>query len=130
MDENINPEDVVIDASIAVAEILPDEKIAKEIENYFHLFAKSKLNFVAPLLLKYEVTNAMKSAVLQKRTTIMDSKQMLNKFFSLPIVYLDVDFEIALELALKENISVYDSAYLYLSKMYKLKLLTLDEKLA
>ena len=45
------------------------------------------------------------------------------------IEYQTIDFKINIKLSLKHNLSFYDAAYLYLAKINKCKLLTLDKKL-
>jgi len=124
------PSAAVIDASFVLARLFPDEKHTPKVAAYFDRFAQGKLKLIAPQLLKYEVTNALRSALVQKRLTSRTAKQLLQEFLKLPIDYLEVEFEQVLTLAVKYKISAYDAAYVFLVKKKQLPLLSLDKKLA
>jgi predicted nucleic acid-binding protein len=121
---------IVIDASSALSEILPDEKQpSPKIRKYFLRFENQEIDFLAPMLLKYEMANALKSAVLQKRLALNLAKEILVKFLQLPIIYIETDFQKALDLAIKHKISAYDASYIQLAKTRNLKFISLDAKL-
>jgi len=130
MDTNTNFDAKIIDSSIVLAELLPDEKNSHIVEKYFTDFFERKLDFIAPSLLKYEVVNSFRSQFLRKRLSVEKTQLLLEKFLSWSIIYKDVDFKDVLKLAILTNTTVYDASYLYLSKIYDLKLLTLDKKLS
>lgn len=124
---------VVVDASIILAGILPDEKVIEPYKTYFHLFRQKKLEFVAPNILKSEVANGLRSAVLQKRFLGSLVEKIFDRFLEMIIGYSEIDYPQTLSLAIKHNLSFYDASYLYLAKLKKCKLLTLDsclEKMA
>ena len=118
-----------VDASIVLAELLPDEENTPKVEKYFSDFFNGKTDFIAPPILKYEVANSFKSQFLRKRLTFEKAGALLRIFLSWPIVYKEVDFKDVFKLAVLENLSVYDASYLYLAKEYDCELITLDEKL-
>lgn len=123
------PSVAVIDASFVLARLLPDEKQTPKVASYFDRFAQGKLKLIAPQLLPYEVTNALRSGVLQRRLTLSIAKQLTQGFLKLPIDYHQIDFEPVLALAIKHRLSAYDAAYVALAKKRKLTLLSLDRKL-
>lgn len=132
MDENTKRPSfskVVVDASFILAKLLPDEKQKFLVSDYFERFAKEKISFFAPSLLKYEITNALRSAIAQRRLTLNLAKKILREFLKLPIDYKNIDFPEVLKLSEKMQISVYDTAYVFLAKTNKVPLLTLDKKL-
>lgn len=127
MDENTKL--VVVDSSFVLARILPDEKPMSIVFETFRKFNSGELMFVAPTLLKYEVTNSLKSSVLQKRVDQKTAQKILTKFLKLKVKYEEVDFSKTFEISIKHNISAYDAAYVYLSKLHQVPLLSLDQKL-
>jgi len=130
MATNIDPSFIEVDASIILAELLPDEQNFPKVEEYFNDFSEKKVNFIAPTILKYEVANALKNISSERKLTLQNKKDLLKEFLSWPIVYKDVNFYDIFKLATLENLTVYDASYLYLSKINNCKLLTLDKKLA
>ncbi len=130
MEENTRSKYKVVDASVVIAELLPDETLTNKIDKDFHQFIKGQLYFVTPILLKYEIANALKSAILQKRLTLSKAQKLLARFLDLPFIYFEIKFNEVLELAIKENTSVYDAAYLYLARSNNWQLLSLDKKLS
>ena len=120
----------VIDASAVLAFILPDESTPKSVNHAFTNFAQGKLRLIAPDLLKLEISNALRSAVIKKRMTQKLAKKILNKFLELNIEYQENNnLKQILQIALKHNLSVYDAVYLELSQKCKAELLTLDQQL-
>lgn len=116
-----------VDASFILAYLLPDEKIPdKEI---FIQHNAGKIQFISVYLLPFEVLNSLKCAVKQKRLSKFLANGLMEKFFDLDIDLLPVEFEEVFKLAIKENLTVYDSAYLWLAKNKKVKLQTLDKQL-
>ena len=120
----------VIDASFLISIIFPDEKVSSENSDYIKDFRTDKITFQSCEPLKYEIYNCLKSAILQKRIT-KEKVAIIEKAFKLmKIEYKTIDFSKTFELALKYNLTFYDASYLYLAKINKRKLLTLDKKLA
>ena len=89
MEENIDPQPaiIVIDASVILAKLLPDEGQISKLEHYYIQFAANKLDFAAPVLLKFELTNALRSSVLRKRVSEEAATRLLKEVLKLPIYY-------------------------------------------
>lgn len=130
MEEDIDPQPaiIVIDASVVLAKLLPDEEQISKLEHYYIQFAANKLDFAAPVLLKFEVTNALRSSVLRKRVLEKAATRLLKEFLKLPIYYQDVSFKRALAIALERQISAYDAAYVSLAFDLKVPLVSLDKR--
>ena len=92
---------IVVDASAMLAKLLPDEKTLAQIKDYFNLFSRGKISFMAPVLLPFEVANGLRSAVKQKRLTEKTAAKLLDEFLKLDISYRRIDFASALKLAIK-----------------------------
>lgn len=123
------PSQIVVDASAMLAKLLPDEKTLAQIEDYFRLFSRGKISFMAPVLLPFEVANGLRSAVKQKRLAEKTAAKLLDEFLKLDIGYRRIDFASALKLAIKNETSVYDAAYISLAAGEKIPLLSLDQRL-
>jgi len=120
---------VVVDASVILAKLLPDEKQSLKVKKLFASFGKKEVDFVAPPLLKLEITNALRSAVNQKRLNQLVADKLLAAFLELPVIYQEVDYREVLKIALERNFSAYDAAYVFLAKKRKIPLVSLDQKL-
>ena len=125
-----SPQYLVIDASVLLCRFLPDEKPPENISVLFKKYEAGSIKFIVPELLKYEIANSLKSGVLQKRLSLETAQNILASILLLTINYLDADFQVCLNLAVKYNISVYDAAYEALARKHKTRLITLDDNLA
>lgn len=122
------PAVVVVDASVVLAELLPDETNLN-FSKYFDGLVNLEVIMFAPQLLKYEFANSLKSAVLRKRVTPKNSEKILKVFLGLAIKYEEIDYGEALKKSVKYNLSYYDASYLQLAKEKGVKLLSFDKRL-
>lgn len=120
---------IVIDASSILSFIFPDEPTSKEVLLAIRKATKNKANLLAPTLLSYEVGNAIKSAVKQKRINEITATGIIEVFNQIKITYFDPNIVGTISLSLEHNLSFFDAAYLCLAQEQKAKLLTLDTKL-
>jgi len=123
---------VVVDASVVLNWLLPDEKRATETNRIFDELHQKKIRLIAPILLFYEVMNALKSTSLRKRMKWADIVEAMNVFINLKIklVVQEDRGEAIIKTALKLNLTGYDAAYVQLAKDLQVKLLSFDKKLA
>ena len=119
---------IVVDASIVLAFLLPDEK-RLWIDRLFIEYKMGKIKMLSPNILYYEVLNGIRSALLRKRIPLKLAKSLIKKFLKIEIDILEIRWKKAFSLALKHNLSFYDAAYLSLAKKEKIPLLTLDKLL-
>lgn len=120
----------VLDASVVLAWLLPDEQSATAQDIVARLATQRAQ---APALLHYEVGNALSQAVRRGRIGPALRSEMLETFFALPIATEPPDeraIAIATELASQHPITVYDACYIELSLRRALPLATLDRALA
>lgn len=122
-----NIKSVVVDASFILAFLLPDEKLSAEA--LFDQLEKSEVKFFSVKLLPFEVLNSIKIAIKRKRLKTNLANRLVRKFFALKIELLSINYKESFSLAIKENLTVYDAAYLWLAKNKKVKLQTLDKQL-
>ena len=119
----------VVDASFVLAILLPDENV-KALDNTLDLYAQGKIGFFSTHILPFEVLNGIRSAVLRKRINKNLATKLASHFFDLKIPVIDVDFGNTFQLAVRNNLTVYDASYVYLAKSKNIPLLTQDRQLA
>jgi len=127
--KDVNIETVVVDALYIVGYLIPDENQVS-INRTFDDFRENKINFIAPPLLHYEVTNGIKMAVVRKRIEYTLGVKLINDFFALGIDLEEINLADCFTIAYNHGISVYDSCYIWLAKLLNIPLLTLDKRLA
>ncbi|MEZ6256033.1 MAG: type II toxin-antitoxin system VapC family toxin [Patescibacteria group bacterium] len=120
---------VVVDCSAIINYLFPDENINKSLQEFFNDFLENKIDFVAPSLLKIEVGNTLRTAILRQRLSKEDSQQIFKTVLNWDIKYKTPDNLEVFILAITYNISVYDAQYLYLAINEHYPLLTLDKNL-
>jgi len=127
MTEDINfPPKVIVDASVALAFLLPDEK-KTTVDSLFRSFVENKVKILVPEIFYFEVFNGLRSAVIRKRIKAKLAEKLLRNFLNIQVKIKKIDWLANFQLALKENVSFYDAAYLSLSKKEKAPVLTLDK---
>jgi len=127
MEENI--ENFIIDASYLLSVLLPDEALSKKSKVNLSILINENNKFFAPRILEFEVLNSVRTAVLRKRIKKTSVKKLLVNYNKIPINYLDIDRDGVFDISIKHGLTFYDASYLYLAKVNKCKLLTLNEDL-
>ena len=114
----------VVDAS-AIAALLFGEPQAESVASEI-----AAVTLIAPTLLWYEIS----SVCLKKMSAYPDQAPMLRRSLNvlpeLHIEALPVDQSALLDLAIRCNLTIYDSSYLWLASHRECRLLTLDKALA
>jgi len=118
----------VIDASFFLSHLLPDEE-RSDTEDIFDKYVQGEILFVSSNLLKFEVVNAIWVASKRKRIEVSLAKKLVRLFKNYEIKIIQVDINKIFDISIKNNITVYDASYVYLSKTTNYELLTLDKKL-
>ena len=117
----------VLDASVAIAGVIPDESSQRAEAVLSRLTAT---HAVVPSLWIYEVASALRSAESRGRITEADSVLALRGLSALPLTTAEPDIRHVAETARAFGLSVYDASYLALSMSRGLPLATLDTRLA
>ena len=118
----------VVDASFVLSSLLPDEE-SPSADKYIRRHINGDIELISSRIFEFEVFNGFRSAILKKRITKEDTLRLSEKFLKLGIKYEDADIHEAFLVALKENLSVYDASYVYLARLKRISLLTLDSRL-
>ena len=114
---------VLVDANIYLAVILDEPEKKRIVE----LTQNSEL--VSPLVLPYEIGNALSSMFKRDRLTKVQVLNCFNIYNTIPVRLVDVDIKAALQIAFDFNIYAYDAYYLEIAKRFKFNLLSLDMKM-
>lgn len=122
---------VVVDASVALKWFLKNEKDRDKARLLLRQFADGKIKFIMPTLWLYEIANAFKSTISQKMISKVTAKRYLKQVKDLDIVSVDFEsiVDAAFNLSTKLDISIYDAAYVALSKSQNLPFYSADQKL-
>jgi len=120
----------ILDSSVALAWILPDETNP----TLDHLCDRLTDDIaLVPPVWPLEVGNVLLVAVKRGRLTTKDVSQLITELRALPLEIDAASTERAMEetlaLAKKYNVTTYDASYLELAKRRDLPLATLDTKL-
>lgn len=119
----------VVDASVVVASLLPDEPYRDAALVVLTRFLTDDLELLTVPLLKYEAANALWRAVRAGRAQVDDAEEALKAFEDFNIPEKEVSAADALKLACQYDRSAYDSAYLALAQAERAPLITADRRL-
>ena len=123
---------LVIDASVATKWIIPGEPWEEEANMLKNAIASGSLEAYAPTLITYELASAMSKAIRNNVLKPQDGIDALEAVGSLGIKLIPILWKEAaeiLEVVIASGLTIYDSAYLWLSKKLGVRLITADEKL-
>ena len=119
---------VVIDASIVVKWFVEEENY----ENALKIrdkYVEGEIDIIAPELITFEVLNAL---YYKKLFTLLELKEVTNALdaFSFKLFSLKGEYaKKAIEIAIENNITIYDSSYISLALIKNCKMYTADEQL-
>ncbi|GBC91999.1 tRNA(fMet)-specific endonuclease VapC [bacterium HR15] len=122
---------VVVDASVLLKSCLRDEEAVQQVDELLNDFTVGRLVLAAPFLLKYEVNNALRTAVVRGRIDAENAHAALRLLLQAPLLYYESDelAEQALTLSLRYGRSAYDSTYLALAQQLGVWCFTGDRRL-
>lgn len=124
---------VVIDASYTGAWILPDETSAQA-EKILQQVVKGELKLVVPTLWHYEMSNLIAMAQRRKCINTQQAEKAIEILSQIPVETFDhqslVSKQRIQRLAIQNQLSAYDAAYLELADRLDVPLLTNDKSLA
>ena len=124
----------VLDASVVVKWLPPLDKepLAERAKTLLLQWMNAELELFVPDLLAAEVANALWRAARQGRCTREQAKTALSLLMNhkLPVFPSEPLLSQALDIAVEQGRTVYDSIYVSLAKSINAELITADEKLA
>lgn len=122
---------IILDSSVIAKWFFPTEQqsnIAIEIKEDF---VEKRVIIYVPVLIYYEISNILKTAVKSYRVKEADAKLVFKNFLSLDLIVYNTKqiLELSLEKAIKADISSYDAQYIVLAEILNYPLYTSDQKL-
>jgi predicted nucleic acid-binding protein len=124
----------IIDASVALKWCLPaqEEAFTAQAEKFLETYRSTEVMFFVPDLFWPEIGNALWKAVWKGRIVPEQAQKSYAKITDLNFSTVpSLDFvPDALQLAMMNGRSVYDSIYVVLAQKFKAELITADERLA
>ena len=121
--------EIIIDASVLLAWLLPDEIYKPSANNVLGLYRNNVFSFLAPALLPYETVNGIVSSVKRKRITEAQAKDAIKLFQGIDIELIELDVLKVMEYSVKYNMSAYDGSYGYMLSSQNAGFITCDKKL-
>jgi predicted nucleic acid-binding protein len=119
---------MIIDASVLLSAFFPDESQAQA-QAILRTYAASQERLKAPVLVVYEVSNAVWQAERRGRITSAQTDEIMQTVAELDIELLPLDWGEMLPMARQYNRSAYDAAYLTLAQRVGESLVTGDKRL-
>lgn len=117
---------LVIDASVALAAVIPDEQSAWA-EEVVSVVARTGAR--APMLWELEVVSGLRSAELRGRISARDADAALTLLSRLPIRLEQPSAQAVLRLSREHALSAYDAAYLAVAVRHAVPLASHDRAL-
>jgi predicted nucleic acid-binding protein len=115
--------DVIIDTSALIAVIVGETERNKIVE------ITIENTLIGPGSIPWEIGNTFSAMFKQNRLTLKEAQKGLAIFQSIPIRYMEADFDNVLKLSKKTNMYAYDAYFLDCAIRRKAPLLTLDRSL-
>jgi predicted nucleic acid-binding protein len=115
--------DVIIDTSALIAVIVGEPKRNKIVE------ITIGNTLMGPGSIPWEIGNAFSAMFKQHRLTLKEAQKGLAIFQSIPLRYVEADFNNVLKLSKKTKTYAYDAYFLDCAIRQKAPLLTLDRSL-
>ncbi len=123
---------IVIDASVAAKWVIPGEPWEAEARDLMEKIASGEVEAYAPPILPYEVASVIWRAISQGLSKLSEGAEALRALGQLDLRIKAMDWEDLaeiLEIAITTKLTVYDSAYLQLTRRRAAKLITADDEL-
>jgi predicted nucleic acid-binding protein len=124
------PAGVVVDASVALSWILPDEATGRTLQLRSQAVADTRLRLFVPPIFWYETANVLWFAAKRERIAQALAIEALEALLSFQFDICPADPAESLLISFNQGIAVYDSAYLCAAIERKATLWTIDEALA
>lgn len=120
--------EAVVDASIIVKWFVIEENSDKALK-IRDKYVEGELKIIAPELITFEILNALKYKELFNEEELKEISEALQAY-SFSLYPLKGEYaEKTVEVAVKNNITIYDASYVALAIMRKTQMYTADEKL-
>lgn len=114
---------IVVDASVIIAVLINEPGKHKLIE------LTRGANLIAPHSVHWEIGNAFSAMLKRKRITPEQMRLAIREYEKIPIQFVDIELEPALDIAAELGIYAYDAYLIWCALKYDSPLLSLDQSL-
>lgn len=114
---------IVVDASVIIAVLINEPEKHRLIE------LTRGANLIAPHSVHWEIGNAFSAMLKRRRITPEQMRQALREYEKIPIQFVDIELEPALDIAAELGIYAYDAYLIWCALKYDCPLLSLDHSL-
>ena len=111
---------LVVDTSVILAVVLNEPTKAELIR------LTTGAELIAPLSLHWEIGNALSAMLKRKRITEAEAQQALIEYQKIPIRFLDIPLDEALQIVAQYLIYAYDAYFIVCARNQSSALITLD----
>ncbi len=115
--------DIIVDTSVIIA------VIADEPEKATIVRQTRGAALIAPHSIHWEIGNAFSAMLKRKRITMEQAYRAIDIYKTIPIRFVEIELESALEISDELGIYAYDAYLLRCALRYKMPLMTLDKDL-
>jgi predicted nucleic acid-binding protein len=122
----------VVDASVVSKWVLSGENYEENAAKLKAEYVAGNVDLSAPSFMVQEVTNSIWKAIKQKRITLETAQSALENLDALQINLYCINWMEACEelaIATKNDLTVYDAAYLFLAEKMNAQVITADDKM-
>lgn len=120
---------VVLDTSVAMSWVLPDEDQEASLELRTRAIEQDTLRLLVPPIFWSEISNVLTMSVRRSRIDLSFAEQALDALQNFGIDEYDVMPKESISLAITTQTSAYDAQYLVLAQRFSATLWTLDRRL-
>ena len=122
---------LVIDASVLIKFYVP-EILSDKAEELLNRVAQGDVMLLAPDLIYSEVGNILWKKQRMKELTRSEVEEITDAIVSLPlkIEASKLLLPLAIDIGIAYKITIYDALYLSMARIYEIKMMTADRKLA
>ena len=131
MSEKPNSSVVCVDASVVIDFLIPGPFSASAL-TMLRNWQSGRVAIIAPLLLAYEVTSVLRSAVYRERIGTERGDEAFAQFRQLPIRYLSRDEVVPVAWQMSKSLNrsrAYDTTYLAVARLNGCDFWTADKRL-
>jgi predicted nucleic acid-binding protein len=114
---------IIVDTSAIIAVLLNEPKKQKLIK------LTEGAVLISPRSLHWEIGNAFSAMLKHNRITLKQAQKAIKQYNQIPMRFVDIDLDDAIQVSNKLNIYAYDAYFIVCAKKHQFPLLSLDQGL-
>jgi predicted nucleic acid-binding protein len=114
---------LIVDASVLLAVLTSESERGKIVE------LTQDVDLIAPASVHWEIGNALSNMMKRGRITAIQAKGVLKNYEKIPIRFVEVSLQEAIDVSAERNIYAYDAYLIACARDQRCKLISLDRAL-